>query len=69
MLKYKMSISPPNNMVVDMNRIKSKFINNDINCDSIKYDNVRVDIVSSVDPKKIWNLIGSKMVSITWRNI
>ena len=63
-----MSISPPNNMVVDMNRIKSKFNNNDINCDSIKYDNVRVDIVSSVDPNKIWDLIGSKMVAITWCN-
>ena len=55
-------------MVVDIDRIKSKLYNNDIDCDSIKYDNVRVDIVSSVDPNKIWDLISSKMVAITWCN-
>ena len=55
-------------MVVDIDRIKSKLYNNDIDCDSINYDKVRVDIVSSVDPKKIWDLIGSKMVAITWCN-
>ena len=63
-----MSISPPNNMVVDIARIKSKLYNNDIDCDSIKYDNVRVEVVSSVDPNKIWDLIGSKMVAKTWCN-
>ena len=52
-----MSISPPNNMVVDIDRIKSKLYNNDIDCDSIKYDKVRVDIVSSVDPNKIWDFL------------
>ena len=68
MIKYKISISPPNNMVVDIDRIKSKLYNNDIDCDSIKYDNVSVDIVSSVDPNKICDLISSKMVAITWCN-
>ena len=66
MIKYKMSISPPNNLIVDIDRIKSKLYNYNIDCDSIKYDKVRVDIVSSIDPTKIWDLIGSKMVSITW---
>ena len=66
MIKYKMSISPPNNLIVDIDRIKSKLYNYNIDCDSIKYDKVRVDIVSSVDPTKIWDLISSKMVSITW---
>ena len=56
-------------MVVDIDRIKSKLYNSDIDCDSIKYDKVRVDIVSSIDPTKIWNLIGSKMVSITWGKV
>ena len=42
MIKYKMSISPPNTMVVDIDRIKSKLFNNGIDCDSIKYDKVRV---------------------------
>ena len=68
MIKYKISILPPNTMVVDIDRIKSKLYNNDIDCDSIKYDKVRVDIVSSVDPNKIWDLISSKMVAITWCN-
>ena len=55
-------------MTVDIDRIKSKLYNNDIDYDSINYDKVRVDIVSSVDPNKIWDLIGSKMVAITWCN-
>ena len=63
-----MSILPPNTMVVDIDRIKSKLYNNDIDYDSINYDKVRVDIVSSVDPNKIWDLISSKMVAITWCN-
>ena len=55
-------------MVVDIDRIKSKLFNNGIDCDSIKYDKVRVNIVSSIDPNKIWDLIGSIMVAITWCN-
>ena len=64
-----MSILPPNTMVVNIDRIKSKLYNNDIDYDSINYDKVRVDIVSSIDPTKIWDLIGSKMVSITWGRV
>ena len=68
MIKYKMSISPPNTMVVDIDRIKSMLFNYGIVCDSIKLEKVRVNIVSSIDPNKIWDLIGSKMVAITWCN-
>jgi len=65
-MNYKIDIIKPIMLDIDIDRLKKTLYTNNMNFDSISFNGHLITIITNVNPKKIWDLVKTKLNNINY---